>query len=167
MNFNIPNTWELIKPEDYQKYAVLDMGFVVCEGAYLKNIDDENVVITYYNYGIAEEGAFDAIEELHIANERENRLVDGDLEDPNYEDTSLFTSVFYEKITINGLDCFVSVAKYLLPEGMHAYVFQMYFINSDGELLSAQFKFVNFDESNIEKSLNEDATFAEVIASIG
>ena len=43
----------------------------------------------------------------------------------------------------------------------------MYFINSDGELLSAQFKFVNFDESNIEKSLNEDATFAEVIASIG
>ena len=53
----------------------------------------------------------------------------------------------------------------LTPEGYYSYIFQLY-LNDKGILYSVQFRFLYFDEENIEESLNNDETFLQVMSSI-
>ena len=157
--------WKLIEKEDYLKYAVMDLEFMKCECAYLKEYKGQNVVITCYNYGVADEDAFDIIQKVQASSNQENLLVDGDPNDPSYDDTSIFSCVFQDKFTLKGYQCFGSVSKMLTPEGHYSYIFQLY-LNDNGTLYSVQFRFLYFDEENIEDSLNNDETFLQVMSSI-
>ena len=159
------NNWYEISPEEYFSYGIIETNFMRCERAYLKNYNTQNIVITLFNFGIISGDPFVEIEQNLIKNELENRLIDGNPNDPDYEDTSLFSCIFKERLNIKGYDCLSSVSKILLPEGNHSYVFQLY-VKSAGILYSVQFKFAEFDENNIEKSFSEDETFIEVINSI-
>ncbi|MBQ8424908.1 MAG: hypothetical protein IJX17_02670 [Clostridia bacterium] len=165
MKLKTLNSWQEINKNDYINYGIVETEFMKCEGAYLKNYQSQNITITLYNYGKAQENAFDEIEESLEQNEKENYLVDGNSNNPDYEDTTILSCIFKDRLNINGYNCLGLVSKILLPEATYSYVFQLYGL-SNGNLYSIQFKFANFDESNIEKTLSEDETFNEVLNSI-
>ena len=165
MRINAPRNWQLIDRKDYLKYAVMDLSFMRCECAYLKEYKGQNIVITCYNYGEANEDSFDIISKVQIDANKENYFVDGDPNDPDYDDTSIFSCIFQDKFTLKGYQCFGSVSRMLAPDGNYSYVFQLY-LNDNGTLYSVQFRFLFFDEDNIEQSLNEDETFLQVVSSI-
>ena len=159
------NNWEVIPQESYLKYGIVESELMKCESAFLKFYKEQNIVITLYNYGTLKNNAFEEIENEIIQNELENRLIDGNPNSAGYEDTSLYSCIFKEKLMIKNYECLSVVSKILLPEGNHSFVFQLY-VKSNGNLYSIQFKFANFNEKNIEKSFSEDQTFSEVLESI-
>lgn len=165
MELKALKNWKVLSRDNYDEYGVIEVGFMKCEVAYLKNYKDQNIVITLYNYGAVAEDAFEGIEQALLDTEKENYLVDGDPDSPGYEDTSLFSCVFKDRLSVSGYDSLAVVSRILLPEGRHSYVFQLY-VKNNSYLQSVQFKFAEFDEKNIEKSLSEDETFAEVINAI-
>lgn len=165
MNLKILNNWKELSQNDYTNFGIVENEFMKCEGAYLKNFMGKNIVITLYNYGVLQNNAFEEIENSLIQSEKENYLVDGNSNNSDFEDTSIFSCIFKDRLEVKGYECLGTVCKILLPEGNHSYVFQLY-VKSNENLYSVQFKFAHFDENNIEKSLSEDETFTEVLNSI-
>jgi hypothetical protein len=165
MKLNPLNNWQVIEEKDYLKYGIIETEFMQCEGAYLKNNQGQNITITLFNYGTAENDAFETISKNFDKIEEENYLVDGNPNSPSYEDTSIISCILRDKLDVKGYDCLAIVTKILLPEGNYSYVFQLY-AKSNGNLYSVQFKFANFDESNIEKSFAEDETLSEIMQAI-
>jgi len=165
MKLNASNNWEILSQQDYMKFGIIDSDIMKCESAFLKNYRGQNITITLYNYGVANNNSLDEIERELSKIDRENQFIDGNLDDENYEDTSIYSCIFTDRLIIKGYECLALVSKLLLPEGNHSYVFQLYARNN-GNLYSVQFKFANFDENNIEKSLSEDETFSEVLEAI-
>ena len=78
------SNWEDISKEDYNKYSIVEVGFMKCESAYLKKYKGQNIIITLYNYGAVTEDAFDGIEQALFQNEKENYLIDGNPNSAGY-----------------------------------------------------------------------------------
>lgn len=165
MKLKALNNWVEIPDELYLQYGIIESDFMKCENAFIKTYKEQNIVITLYNYGTLKENAFEDIEQELLKNESENRLIDGNPNSPDYEDTSIFSCIFKERLMIKNYECLSVVSKILLPEGYHSFVFQLY-AKSNGNLYSVQFKFAEFDEKNIEKAFSEDETFSELLESI-
>ena len=166
MNINVPQSWRKLKDSEYQTYAVLNNELMHCEGAYLKQNDGVNQVITFYNYGTAEIDSLEKIKYNFLKNEEENELVDGSPADESFEDTSLSSLLWWQELELDDKEAFAHISRVASGENSYTYVFQLYFILGTN-IYSVQSKLNDFDPSmSIEEYVDSNAVILEILNTI-
>lgn len=166
MYINVPQSWRKLSESQYQAYAVLNNELMHCEGAYLKQNNGLNQVITFYNYGMAEIDSLEKIKYNFLKNEEENELIDGSPEDDDFEDTSLSSLLWWQELELDGKDAFAHISRVISGENSYTYVFQLYFILATN-IYSVQSKLYDFDPSmSIEEYVDSNEVILEILNTI-
>ncbi len=164
MNIKIPSNWKIIDKKDYNKYAVLNNGFLICEGAYLRE-ENVNQVITVYRYENAEDNVLNEIKAGIIRNEKENELIDGLKTDENFEDTSVSSLIWSEDLVSDGRGSYAHISKVFNDSEKYVNVFQIYFWK-DNEFYSAQCKLGEMLTETIEEYISKNPVVVEIMRCI-
>ena len=147
-----PISWKTIDFERKKIYQSFDNDKFTLIEAYEAKYNESSIPVVFYDYTNAGVSFVETLDNALNDIEDTNKLIDGDVLNPEYTNTSMNTPIFHSIVEIKQTKCYVSVQKNIAYKTF-VYSVQIFKTTPNG-LFCGQTLLPSFDESNVMMSLD-------------
>ena len=149
----IPKEWVKVNADDYQKIGIVNNSEISCVGAYTAGTAPDISLVSFYDYSKQTVEFLEELERHYSKIDNLNRIIDGDPNDADYENTAVLTPLFHGNINKDKGLFYLAICKVAMEKG-YSYAVKLFHKGSQG-LFGFDVTLNSLDEKNVVNSAIE------------